>query len=119
MSLSIAPPALPVLVQAPGLPATLPMRAGRMRVHGGVEPLGVFCARTIRLIDHAGRRRPADALADHLQAVWRRLLIWQARRATRALLHALDDRTLDDIGLRRSEINAAVCHIERRLRRRA
>ena len=51
-------------------------------------------------------------LAQRLSAWGRRL--WAAywdfhlRRATVCMLHALDERTLRDIGLARSEINAAI-----------
>ncbi len=37
-----------------------------------------------------------------------RFLDWRRRRATIATLHALDGRTLKDIGLLRSEIESAV-----------
>lgn len=39
---------------------------------------------------------------------WERLWDWQARRATVSILHALDDRTLRDIGISRSEITSLV-----------
>lgn len=38
----------------------------------------------------------------------RRLWIWQSRRATVAILQALDDRTLRDIGISRTEITSLV-----------
>ena len=38
--------------------------------------------------------------------VMRRFLAWRQRRATRIILSALDDRTLRDIGVDRSEIDA-------------
>lgn len=37
-----------------------------------------------------------------------RYLAWRRRRATIAMLHGLDSRTLKDIGLARSEIESAV-----------
>jgi uncharacterized protein YjiS (DUF1127 family) len=37
--------------------------------------------------------------------VLRRLLAWRQRRSTRIVLSALDDRTLRDIGVKRSEID--------------
>jgi len=44
--------------------------------------------------------------------VLRRFLTWQQRRATRIILSALDDRTLRDIGVERSQIDAIVRSIE-------
>ena len=50
----------------------------------------------------------------HWQAYWH----YQARRATTVLLDALDDRTLAEIGLRRSEIESAVAGRPQDRRRR-
>jgi uncharacterized protein YjiS (DUF1127 family) len=52
----------------------------------------------------AGRRPRLEVL--------RRFLTWQQRRATRIILSALDDRTLRDIGVERSQIDAVVRSIE-------
>lgn len=41
-----------------------------------------------------------------------RYLAWRTRRATRAILHGLEDRTLHDIGLNRSEIEAVTGALE-------
>ena len=40
--------------------------------------------------------------------VLKRFLAWRRRRATRVILSALDDRTLRDIGVERSQIDAFV-----------
>ena len=48
---------------------------------------------------------------------WHTYWDWQARRATVEILHALDSRTLRDIGLSRDEIESAV-HGKRGDRRR-
>ena len=57
-----------------------------------------------------------------IRRVWRGYWDYQARRATGAILYALDDRTLIDIGIRRGEIgfllhdqSAVRRHNERRL----
>ena len=52
----------------------------------------------------AGRRPRLEVL--------RRFLTWQQRRATRIVLSALDDRTLRDIGVERSQIDAIVKSME-------
>ena len=39
---------------------------------------------------------------------WRAFALWRERRAAMRELHALDDRTLRDIGVNRSEIESAV-----------
>jgi uncharacterized protein YjiS (DUF1127 family) len=41
-------------------------------------------------------------------SVYSRLAAWRWRRATRTILYALDDRILNDIGLKRSEITDIV-----------
>ena len=46
--------------------------------------------------------------AGGIARAWRRLWQWQARRATLELLSSLDDRTLHDIGIGRSEIPSVV-----------
>jgi uncharacterized protein YjiS (DUF1127 family) len=43
------------------------------------------------------------------------LQAWYRQRTAAALLHALDDRTLSDIGLHRSEIDSAVRLCAKRL----
>src|SRR5262249_12322353 len=50
----------------------------------------------------------------HLSELWRAYWIGRARRASVVLLSSLDDRTLADIGLARSEIEWAVCDKSRR-----
>jgi uncharacterized protein YjiS (DUF1127 family) len=54
-----------------------------------------------------------------LRALWLRLIAWHIRRGTRAALGSLDDRTLRDIGLTRSEIESAVQNLDAVLARRA
>jgi len=78
-----------------------------------------------RLIEQARRRRNAEirAAIGHVFAgpekflgvishafkrSWRALLVARQRRAAVTALSALDDRSLRDIGLRRSEILSAV-----------
>jgi uncharacterized protein YjiS (DUF1127 family) len=53
------------------------------------------------------------ALADLWEApaavgiwVWYRLLVWQHRASARHALQSMDDRQLNDVGLRREQINA-------------
>lgn len=53
-------------------------------------------------------RRQAQAVTRHLMSVYSRLAAWRWRRATRTILYALDDRILNDIGLKRSEITDIV-----------
>jgi uncharacterized protein YjiS (DUF1127 family) len=50
------------------------------------------------------RRRVRDALQSAWRAYWRR----RAERATQFILQSLDDRTLKDIGIDRSEIDSVV-----------
>jgi uncharacterized protein YjiS (DUF1127 family) len=44
-----------------------------------------------------------------LQRAWRNYWRRRAARATLVILHSLDDRTLKDIGMDRSEIESVVC----------
>lgn len=82
------------------------------------EPLDAAYARLLRLIDRASRTRTSQALSSYVIAVWSRFLGWQRRRATRLLLNSLDDRTLADIGIRRSDIDVVIRSIEQsRVRR--
>jgi uncharacterized protein YjiS (DUF1127 family) len=53
-------------------------------------------------------RRPLRLLWHAACALWRAAARWMARRQAVRELHALDDRSLRDIGLGRSEIEAAV-----------
>jgi uncharacterized protein YjiS (DUF1127 family) len=48
------------------------------------------------------------AVMRHATDVWARLAAWKMRRATRIILSSLDDRTLKDIGLQRSAIDAVL-----------
>jgi uncharacterized protein YjiS (DUF1127 family) len=52
--------------------------------------------------------RAAKHISGALATLWRRYLTWQMRRATRMVLHSLDSRSLNDIGMDRSEIEAFV-----------
>jgi len=60
----------------------------------------------------------ARAAARRLDSLWLRVLAWQMRRVNRAMLYALDDRALRDIGMHRSSIEAAVRDIDADLARR-
>jgi uncharacterized protein YjiS (DUF1127 family) len=65
-----------------------------------------------RAIEVATGGRGLAALAagagDWIAGAWRRYWQRRARRATVELLSALDDRTLHDIGVSRSEISSLV-----------
>ena len=61
----------------------------------------------------------AASVERRLHALWLRLIGWHIRRATRAALMSLDDRTLRDIGLRRGEIESAVEDLDAVMARRA
>ena len=52
--------------------------------------------------------RGSSAVFQHVSAVWSRLVAWKMRRATRIILASLDDRTLNDIGLQRSEVDVVL-----------
>jgi uncharacterized protein YjiS (DUF1127 family) len=49
-----------------------------------------------------------DRVHDGARRLWRAFWDHQARQATAMILHALDDRTLADMGLQRGEIVSAV-----------
>ena len=52
--------------------------------------------------------RAAPSRARWLSRLWTRYWEWRTRVATVAILAALDDRTLKDLGLHRSEIGSLV-----------
>jgi uncharacterized protein YjiS (DUF1127 family) len=54
----------------------------------------------------------AKALTQPLVLIWMQFVGWQARRATRLVLNALDGRALQDIGLSRCEIDTVLRNIE-------
>ena len=54
----------------------------------------------------------AKSAAKRLDTLWLHLLAWQMRRMNRAILSSLDDRSLRDIGMHRSGIEAAVRGID-------
>jgi uncharacterized protein YjiS (DUF1127 family) len=62
-------------------------------------------------ISSSGARAPtlASGLAGALKRRWRAYWARRARSATVFLLRGLDDRTLQDIGVNRSEIESVVC----------
>jgi len=67
---------------------------------------------------HATRQAKAPVpVVQHVIAVWSRLTAWKMRRATRIVLSSLDDRTLKDIGLPRSEIDAVLHDVHTRTQR--
>ena len=55
---------------------------------------------------HRPTRTVAKRFAGALQSAWTAYWIHRAERATVQMLHSLDDRTLKDIGLDRSEIES-------------
>ena len=107
---------LPIVSQAlVSMPRRQAQRPAHLQLSQGIaEPLDATLARLLRLVDCAGRTRHTQALNQYVMAVWTRFLAWQSRRATRLLLDSLDDRTLADIGVRRSEINIVLRDLERR-----
>jgi uncharacterized protein YjiS (DUF1127 family) len=67
-----------------------------------------------RLAGHSSAGRAVAEMARH---VWTRYWTRRAEHATVGILYGLDDRTLKDIGLDRSEIES-VAHDARRAERR-
>ena len=71
------------------------------------------------LIENVSRQSTRLAEADRLSAgsllhrVWRRLRRWHDNRVAEAHLMSLDDVTLKDIGIHRSEIRSVVYGMER------
>jgi uncharacterized protein YjiS (DUF1127 family) len=53
----------------------------------------------------------STVLSQQIAAAWSRYLTWRSHRATRSLLLGLDDRSLQDIGLKRSEIDKVIREI--------
>jgi uncharacterized protein YjiS (DUF1127 family) len=72
------------------------------RLRGASTPQPLFFARVPRT--RSLRHRIGAAVQKAWRDYWRR----RAARATLAVLHALDDRTLKDIGLHRTEIESVV-----------
>lgn len=60
----------------------------------------------------SGPRKTASSISGRLpvalSAAWERFWIWKAARATVYILHSLDDRTLKDLGMDRTEIESVV-----------
>ena len=56
--------------------------------------------------------RAAKQASRAVASLWFRYLAWQMRRATRVALDSLDDHTLRDIGMERSEITAFVRELD-------
>jgi uncharacterized protein YjiS (DUF1127 family) len=90
------------------IPASQGSLVAMQREQSGAVSLFATWARMVEMIDRAEQTRSPGVLAQYVAAVWSRLLAWRMRRATRIILHALDDRMLRDIGLERSEIEFAL-----------
>ena len=65
----------------------------------------------------AVRSSVGRTMGDMARHIWTRYWMRRAEHATIGILHALDDRTLKDIGLDRSEIDSVVCSTRRDERR--
>ena len=57
---------------------------------------------------HAGTQATAHGLARSLKDLWQAYWMRKAQRTTVIVLRGLDDRTLHDIGIDRSEIESVV-----------
>jgi uncharacterized protein YjiS (DUF1127 family) len=68
------------------------------------------CTHTLQASHTArpGRRTAAQAASDFLKQWWKALWLYRARRGTVMILHSLDDHSLNDIGISRSEIESVV-----------
>lgn len=69
------------------------------------------CLQTMLAAPHVGQAAsPLHALLSRMQAVWHtaRCLLRQAQAY--AVLQGLDDRTLKDIGIHRTELNSMLHH---------
>jgi len=70
--------------------------------------------------DNHARPRAAKASAEfmhHITTAWSRLVACKMRRARRIVLCSLDDRTLKDIGMQRSEIDVVLRDLHARMLR--
>jgi uncharacterized protein YjiS (DUF1127 family) len=56
-----------------------------------------------------GLFRPLLRIPFAIIAGWRAVALWHTRRQAMRELNGFDDRALHDMGIRRSEIEAAVC----------
>jgi uncharacterized protein YjiS (DUF1127 family) len=81
------------------------VRAQALRELFGVVPRALRAARTL-----------GHALAAAAGRWWTRYIRWRERRAAVRELAALDDRTLKDLGIHRSEIEAVISGREARPR---
>ena len=70
--------------------------------------MSTSCRSTSENIAPVDQLSVAKRMVQALSAMWRAHIKWQAKRATIAVLHELDERTLKDIGLDRSEIESVV-----------
>ncbi|MDX2157170.1 MAG: DUF1127 domain-containing protein [Hyphomicrobiaceae bacterium] len=62
--------------------------------------------RTIAFVPSSTDASAVAAVIGRARIWWHRYRHWQRRRATIRVLHGLSDRTLNDIGLDRSEIES-------------
>jgi uncharacterized protein YjiS (DUF1127 family) len=58
-------------------------------------------------------RQFVSGCRQHAAAAWSRYMAWKMRRAGLRILRTLDDRTLQDIGLTRGDIDEAVRNLRR------